>query len=472
MSVLRAHMHSTLRYIFVFLLLVGAFLELILLFDSETLQRFTMRNYEKKFSFNLLFHSKIGSTLKAKPEISKLDLDLADAYISLFRADTLCKTVDISKKRLEQTRRPMKSLIEYAKWHEKEREKLLSKDPKEIKDLRTLIWHFKEYSQSAGLADKVRGTTVALILAILSERLLFIQWSSQPFRTSRQRNIFKPNQINWDIDEEILTLIGKNATIDNPDLTATLHGKYNASKNPNIMQNIFSCEDRYHHLFFETTIPIQGILSILRAHNDLKMRKCFRHPELTHKTDVMNWTLTTEAFHLISGQFSRYLFKFSEKALTRASHELINIGMRIDQNYSVVHIRTGFYGLYNEKDTFTRWSKFNLTSEETWRGLVNRTIAKSAKSIGPSAPVLVLTDSDLVKEWVRREYKGSVKVTEGTVGHIGHGKELKMTNKVEEIEYQTGAELSIMAHSHLLTTSVGGFSQLASSMCLMATLSI
>ena len=36
------------------------------------------------------------------------------------------------------------------------------------------------------------------------------------------------------------------------------------------------------------------------------------------------------------------------------------------------------------------------------------------------------------------------------------------TNKMEEIEYQTGAELTIMAHSKILTTSVGGFGQLAS----------
>ena len=100
--------------------------------------------------------------------------------------------------------------------------------------------------------------------------------------------------------------------------------------------------------------------------------------------------------------FSRYLFNFCEMVLTRASEELKKIGIRVDQDYSVVHIRTGFYGLYNETVTSTRWSKFNLTSEETWRGLVNRTIAKSVKSIGPRAPVLVLTDSDLVKEhWVQ-----------------------------------------------------------------------
>ena len=71
--------------------------------------------------------------------------------------------------------------------------------------------------------------------------------------------------------------------------------------------------------------------------------------------------------------------------------------------------------MYNERAPLTRWSKFNLLSEETWKRLIIKTIARSEKSIGPRAPILILTDSDLVKEWVRREYNGSVKVTEGTV---------------------------------------------------------
>ena len=264
--------------------------------------------------------------------------------MSLFRADILCKTADRSRsrKQLEETREPMHSLIEYAKWHEKERGKLLLKDPKEIKDLRTLIWHFKEYPISVGLADKVRGTYVALILAILSERLLFIQWSSQPFRTSRQRNIFEPNYINWDIDEEILTIIGKNATINKPELEDTLiWGGERKSEVPgpsDEIRNIFSCKVEKQHLFLQTTIPFQSILNFLRTHEDPKMQKCSSNSELTHKTGVMNWTLTSQSFRLVSGQFSRYLFKFSEEVLTRASDELKKIGIRADQNYSVVHI--------------------------------------------------------------------------------------------------------------------------------------
>ena len=84
----------------------------------------------------------------------------------------------------------------------------------------------------------------------------------------------------------------------------------------------------------------------------------------------MNWTLASQSFRLVSGQFSRYLFKFSEEVrsfLTRASDELKKIVIRADQNYSVVHIRTGFYGLYNERAPLTRWSKFNPLSEETWK---------------------------------------------------------------------------------------------------------
>ena len=128
---------------------------------------------------------------------------------------------------------------------------------------------------------------------------------------------------------------------------------------------------------------------------------------------------------------------------------------------SVIYGLESIYGLYNETLFGTKVIKV-----ETWKRLIDSTIANSRKSFGADVPVLVVTDSDLVKQWVRREYKnGFVKVTECAVGHIGMRENL--TDKdIEEIEYQTGTELSIMAHSNLLTTSVGGFGFLARKLCL------
>ena len=407
--------------------------------------------------------SKRRSTLDTNNDRLKTELDLTDDYISLYRADPLCKTT-AKKEPIGQLKNPillMHVLREYAEWHKNERKRLLSKDSVNI---RTLIWHFKEYPQSSGLADKVRGITSALILAILSERLLFIQWSSQPFRTSRQRNIFKPNQINWDIDEEILTLIGKKATMDNPEFGPRLvMNKQSHEPEPSyLIERIFGCKAESQHVFLWTAGVGNHILSLVQKYNYID--QCSNYSE-RHKTGKINLSdqAMSEAYKF-SEVFSRYLFNFCEMVLTRASEELKKIGIRVDQDYSVVHIRTGFYGLYNEIGHSHTWNVHNVTSEETWRGLVSQTIAKSAKSIGPSAPVLVLTDSDLVKEWVRREYKGSVKVTEGTVGHVGR-REKDLTDDIEAVEYQTGAELAIMAHSSILVTSAGGFGNLAANLC-------
>ena len=396
-------------------------------------------------------------------------------YIPLFKPDPLCKNTDRNPFRVNNSLLDviMPAFREYAEWHRKERNHLLSKDPEKLRNIRTLIWHFKEYPKSPGLADKVRGLSAALLLSIMSKRLFFIQWSSQPFRTSRQRSIFEPNHINWDIDEEILTIIGKNFTISKPDFELYIPVCFsrNKCKSPEdvriinkVMTKIFSCGE-YHdqHIFLGNTLS--GVLGNFLDKYSNSTNNC----TLNHKSRQMptlifhsfGWTVKGSNLSGLGGFYCRYLFKFSDSILNRASHELKKIGIQVDQTYSICHIRTGFYGLYNETLFGTK-----VTEAETWKRLIDSTIANSRKSFGADAPVLVVTDSDLVKQWVRKEYSGSVKVTEGAVGHIGMRGNGLTDKDIEEIEYQTGTELSIMAHSNLLTTSVGGFGFLARKLCL------
>ena len=421
---------------------------------------------------NLIFDSKRPSALKVVSTDHELEAILTDQYISLFRSDPLCKNTDRNPFRGNDNLlvRLMQALREYAEWHRKERNNLLSKDPEKVRNIRTLIWHFKEYPKSPGLADKVRGLSAALILSIMSERLLFIQWSSQPFRTSRQRSIFEPNHINWDIDEDILTIIGKRFTIDKPDFGVFIpkkcfegRCKENVPIINKMIANVFSCGEVDQHLFFGNTRFFKGVSNYIVNYSGASSN-C----TLYHKIHLIDDFIKAFKVLKVNGKdmsdsiYGRFLFKFSDSILNRASHELQKIGIQVDQKYSVCHIRTGFFGLYNE----TLFGK-KVTRAETWKKLVDGTIANSRKSFGANAPVLVMTDSVLVKQWVRREYKnGSVKVTEGAVGHIGMRGNL--TDKdIEEVEYQTGTELSIMAHSNLLTTSVGGFGFLARKLCLI-----
>ena len=394
---------------------------------------------------------------------------ITDQYISLFKSDPLCKNTNRDPFRGNENllARLMQDLRKYAEWHRKERNNLLSKDPEKVRNIRTLTWHFKEYPKSPGLADKVRGLSAALILAIMAERLLFIQWSSQPFRTSRQRSIFEPNHINWDIDEEILTIIGKNFTISKPDFELYIPICFKADcKRPEdvqiinkVVENIFSCGEVNQHLFFGNTRFFSTMSPFLVRYSGATSNCTINHK--IHLIDDFTKTFQTLK-HMSDSIYGRFLFKFSDSILNRASHELQKIGIQVDQNYSVCHIRTGFYGLYNETLFGTK-----VTKADTWKRLIASTIANSKKSFGADAPVLVVTDSNLVKQWVRKEYSGSVKVTEGAVGHIGLRGNGLTDKDIEEIEYQTGTELSIMAHSNLLSTSVGGFGFLARKLCLI-----
>ena len=411
--------------------------------------------------------SKRPSALKAK--LTHHDAIITDQYISLFKSDPLCKNTnrDPFKGNENLLVKLMQALREYAEWHRKERNNLLSKDPDKVRNIRTLIWHFQEYPKSPGLADKVRGLSAALILSMMSERLLFIQWSSQPFRTSRQRSIFEPNHINWDIDEEILTIIGKNFTISKPDFGLYIPICFGGlCKRPEgvrvinkVVANIFSCGEVDRHLFLGNTRFFSTVSDFLVKYSGASS-DCTTNHKIHPIDDFIKAFQTLK--HMSDSIYGRFLFKFSDRILNRASYELKKIGIQVNQTYSVCHIRTGFYGLYNETLFGTKVIKV-----ETWKRLIDSTIANSRKSFGADVPVLVVTDSDLVKQWVRREYKnGFVKVTECAVGHIGMRENL--TDKdIEEIEYQTGTELSIMAHSNLLTTSVGGFGFLARKLCLI-----
>ena len=85
-------------------------------------------------------------------------------------------------------------LLSYRQQHIRWRKLLLEGH---VESIRTLTWYCDFWC--GGLGDRVRGIGFSLMLAMVSNRMLLVQWR-QPFEVHRQKNIFEPAAIDWDVD--------------------------------------------------------------------------------------------------------------------------------------------------------------------------------------------------------------------------------------------------------------------------------
>ena len=76
----------------------------------------------------------------------------------------------------------------------------------EVEKIRTLTWYCDD--GCGGLGDRVRSIGFSLMLAMISNRLLLLQWR-QPFEVERQNNIFEPAAIDWNLDQALADKLSK-----------------------------------------------------------------------------------------------------------------------------------------------------------------------------------------------------------------------------------------------------------------------
>ena len=329
-----------------------------------------------------------------------------------------------------------KLLLYYRQQHIRWRKLLVEGN---IEKIRTLTWYCD--SLCGGLGDRVRSIGFSLMLAMISNRLLLIQWR-QPFEVDRQNNIFEPAAIDWNVDQALADKLSKLST---GSVNMMMTGSSKSQRAYLIEHFITSSE--YRHVRIKTNIIFNGFVEV--------------HQLLTTVTRenkgyqiLMNVTRGETLPDSIHGVFVRYLFKFSPSALEKAEQIIKEMDMTNVKEYVVANIRSGFMGTMNEGDYYA-------IHPQQWKGVLDHAVNNS-EQLGINAPVVLTCDSEKIKSWAKTQYNGKVISIPRNPVHVD---KIDVSDKVNA-EIETAAELVIMSRAtSMIRIYRNGFTNVAIHMC-------
>ena len=238
-----------------------------------------------------------------------------------------------------------------------------------VKKIRTLTWYCNSWC--GGLGDRVRSIGFSLMLAMISNRLLLVQWR-QPFEVGRQNNIFEPAAIDWNVDQALVDKLSKLSTAS---VTMMMTGASKSQRASLIEEFITSSEHR--HVRIKTNIVFDGFVELHQLLT-AKTLENKRYQVLMNAT----WGKTPILPDSIHGMFVRYLFKFSSPVLEKADQIMKEMNMSDIEEYGVVNIRSGFLGILNEEGNY-----YTIHSQQ-WEVILDQAVNKS-EQLGIHVPVVL-----------------------------------------------------------------------------------
>ena len=329
-------------------------------------------------------------------------------------------------------------LLSYRRQHIRWRKLLLEGN---VEEIRTLTWYCDSWC--GGLGDRVRGIGFSLMLAMISNRLLLVQWR-QPFDLERQNNIFEPAAIDWNLDQ---ALADKLTMLSTASVSLMMTG-ISKSQKANLIEKYITGL-KYRHVRIKTNTVFNGFVGMHQLLTTKTLEN--KRYKMLMNLDVSKTPLLSDS---IQSVFDRYLFKFSPFVLEKAEQIMKEMNMSNVRQYVVVNIRSGFLGTHNEGDYFA-------VHFQQWEAMLDRGVNKS-EELGFDVPVVLCCDSKIVKSWTNAHYNGRVLSIPRKPVHVDH---INDTDKLK-VETETAAEVVIMSRADfMIRTYVNGFTNVAIHMC-------
>ncbi len=309
--------------------------------------------------------------------------------------------------------------------------------------VRTLTWSCKEPGiMCAGIGDQFRRIAVTFFLSVITHRVFTVYWSEEDLTMQYPR----PNEIDWTFfDEEV----GMHRDHDNK--MDWIHPKKEEFTE---LSRLLHSSKQHITIAHEVPFSCSG---------------CFEEPTLRRELDALGIPqLRSEdrysAWVFITGTILRYLFKFPNEVITKLEKTQILLGIH-NQKYLAIHIRTGFVGTdFEEKSFFDTDKAFKNTS--SWRQSLECSLRLADERIGPTSPILLVSDSNEVKKWAQQTYGDRIRSTNTIAYHvkdIGDGKQVNTSTSTELTG--TWVDFLLLARAHILVHSSSGYSVVASVFC-------
>ena len=334
---------------------------------------------------------------------------------------------------LKKYKKLLTALYKYAKIHRS----MSSKS-------RTLVWHCRK-GTSGGIADRTKGITFALLLAIFSERRLILDWES-----AVEDSHFEPNMINWIDKEKMWKYLSPKFL-----LQSINHDPYIGISRHQWSNYLSKIAGNGHFVVIITNLEMIALST--------KLMQAVNQPWITEGLKITGLSnISDRDMADIIGLGFRYLIKMKSAFLQELStaKEVLKL---TTQPYIGVHIRTGFVGVTGVKDP---WSDKLIKNRDDWKSGLQCAVSTANKFLGNNSLIFLATDSYLVKNMAISMYGMRFRSLNNSIHHVDRMGNKKEVGKVEkEGALLTFVDLFLLAQSYVIVMGSSGYSWMASLLC-------
>lgn len=415
-----------------------------------------------------------------------------------------------------------KVLEDYASFHDKTSPALINNRTNEA---RVLIWQCSTLDYCGGLTDRMKGITYSLLLAIFSRRRLIINWDD----TFLEPNLIDWTddlvyEILKNVTNESTNRFGKfNSSLehksdsnsneyqdksdyqaeqvhkqkldqpaeqdDQPDyfdyideysfadsVRGEIYSKLSSLSEYPYEFRMFSIIDgtgidNSEDDIIYTLSTIGGTAKYVFLNTNLEpstLSDAYKSGGQKWIRDGLKWAglehLSPEDIDNVLGMAMRYLFRLKDELLREVERAGRTLALS-NQLYTSLHIRTGFAGSMHAQEN-VQMPKL-VRDKQSWTDMLKCAVKTANSLLGTSSPILLATDSKIVKHMAVTQYGSRFRTLDNMLLHID--KMDKIPHPLQESEVEgltsTWVDMLLLAESHVQVGGTSGFIWAASLFC-------
>ena len=333
----------------------------------------------------------------------------------------------------------LQTLAEYATTHSH-----MKSDPSS----RTLTWMC--IYRCGGLADRIRGITYSLLLAIFSQRRLIIFMDGV-----HEGEYLHPNLVDWRDEGAYQYLRGKetgdlftrpftfNARASGGGLEVKMKsGLSSIAENLEVVRS-----NRVKNIVISTNLKPSAILIDPDPDSDWIATAVKR---------IGLSGLSLNDFDAVMGPAVRYLFKLDNQVLKELLSAKDTLGLTCP--YTALHVRTGFVGTGRREHS----NASRLQGDPSqWLEDYRCAVSIAHRSLGENSLIYLATDSNNVKQMAIENYPSTFQSLDNKLLHVGK----KAASDTKEGFLVAWIEMFLMAEGNILVRGESGYSWISSFLC-------
>ena len=324
-------------------------------------------------------------------------------------------------------------------------------------DTRTLVWQCPGNQLCGGFADRLKGITFSLLLAIFSNRRLILDWES-----SAESVHLHPNMIKW-TDHYLHDLLngkpaGNNKTIPHMVKVSVMEG----GRYPYVGMSV---KDWQKHL---TTIAGNERLFVMITNIEVSLVSKLSQTNQKWLSDGFKLAglsqLSNHELDDILGIVFRYLFKLDNVIIQEFSRAKQALQLT-NQSYVGLHLRTGFSGVKTAHDTWAGHPKI-LKGRQRWKAALRCAVTTADKFLGKKSLVFLAADSNVVKEMAINTFGGRFRTLNNYLVHLDTmNRRVKPGKHEKEGAIFALVDILLLAESYAQVRGASGYSWVAGLLC-------